>query len=270
MDNNYIDSFITFSNNTNEIFANILSIINSQQQLYGNIINTNNIASTNRTTSSNISRNIIQQTLLRNLIMRIPSNNNLSSTSNQIPSREQIQRETNRIQFGEIQNPINTSCPITHVDFNENDYVLQINHCGHIFSENSLMEWFNRNNCCPLCRYSISENNNSSNNADNETGNTNDSFSQNNDSTTTGNLENNNTSNSLNSSNNINNNINNLLNQTRRLNISPFINRNNINNSSNPNGATTINNDLLFQLQNIIDTFNNEIEFEVALITPAD
>ena len=44
---------------------------------------------------------------------------------------------------------------------------------------------------------------------------------------------------------------------------------NNFNNTNVNNNNPTISNDMLNQLQTIIDTFNNEIEFEVALITPS-
>ena len=54
-----------------------------------------------------------------------------------------------------------------------------------------------------------------------------------------------------------------------RINSSP--NRfNSFNNNFNTNtNNNTISNDMLNQLQTIIDTFNNEIDFEVALITPS-
>lgn len=254
MNTRYVESFINFSENTNNIFSTILSILNSQQQTYNNLLNRNNDRNSN--ISSNISRNILQQTLLRNLLMRIPSENNLNNSRNNIPTQEQINFETTTTRFSDIENPINSTCPISQIDFQDSDTVIQINECRHIFSQNSLLQWFNRNNCCPMCRYSITQNNNNNSSnlsdLDNTTGSTN-SDEINNQTTRTNNI-NNSTSNDLR----------NLINRTREINLTPYIN------SNNNNGSTTINNELLSQLQNIIDTFNQEIQFEVALITPSE
>jgi len=72
-----------------------------------------------------------------------------------IPSREQILNSTRDIQFGDIENPINTSCPISLETFNDNDMVTQILHCGHNFNSRQLITWFQSNVRCPMCRYDI-------------------------------------------------------------------------------------------------------------------
>ena len=36
-----------------------------------------------------------------------------------------------------------------------NDEVTQIIYCGHIFSKNSIRQWFQHNVRCPVCRYDI-------------------------------------------------------------------------------------------------------------------
>ena len=43
-------------------------------------------------------------------------------------------------------------CPITLEDFNENETILQINNCNHIFSKKAILKWFENHNNCPLCR----------------------------------------------------------------------------------------------------------------------
>lgn len=57
--------------------------------------------------------------------------------------------------FGNIENPINDSCSISLIDFNENTNVIQLKKCKHIFSRNSINNWFKNNNNCPNCRMCI-------------------------------------------------------------------------------------------------------------------
>jgi len=71
------------------------------------------------------------------------------------PSQQQIERATEIIRYGDITNPPNSTCPIQLTHFQENDNVTRIMYCGHIFSENSLENWFRENVRCPMCRYDI-------------------------------------------------------------------------------------------------------------------
>lgn len=60
--------------------------------------------------------------------------------------------------YKDIYNPINDVCPISHTNFNYDSDIIQINFCKHIFSENKILEWFEINHTCPVCRYNISNN----------------------------------------------------------------------------------------------------------------
>ena len=71
------------------------------------------------------------------------------------PTQAHIEAATRNIVFSDIINPINTSCPITLERFNNDDNVLIIRHCGHIFNNISLTSWFASNCRCPVCRYDI-------------------------------------------------------------------------------------------------------------------
>ena len=73
------------------------------------------------------------------------------------PSREQITSATELGSYQDIENPINTTCPITLRSFQTNDNVYRIKHCGHLFSKNELDNWFLENTKCPVCRYDIRE-----------------------------------------------------------------------------------------------------------------
>jgi hypothetical protein len=71
------------------------------------------------------------------------------------PTQSQIETATRRVRYCDISRPINTSCPISMEDFNDNDMVTIIRHCGHTFHTENLMNWFRSNCRCPVCRYDI-------------------------------------------------------------------------------------------------------------------
>jgi hypothetical protein len=71
------------------------------------------------------------------------------------PSRDQINNGTRRLLYSNIENPLNSSCPITLENFENNDNVTQILGCGHIFNHESLNSWFRNHVRCPVCRYDI-------------------------------------------------------------------------------------------------------------------
>jgi NAD(P)H-nitrite reductase large subunit len=48
-----------------------------------------------------------------------------------------------------------TRCPISLEDFSENEEIMEIIGCGHIFKTNNLLEWLSRESNCPVCRYNI-------------------------------------------------------------------------------------------------------------------
>ena len=73
------------------------------------------------------------------------------------PSLEQINRATRVVPFSSIENPVNHSCPITLANFHSDSSVMQILHCGHIFSTENINMWFRNNVRCPVCRYDIRE-----------------------------------------------------------------------------------------------------------------
>ena len=57
--------------------------------------------------------------------------------------------------FGEIINPTNNSCPISLENFTETSQVTIIIPCRHVFNQDSLRSWFNNSPKCPVCRYDI-------------------------------------------------------------------------------------------------------------------
>ena len=73
------------------------------------------------------------------------------------PTEQQITNATELVRYGSTTNRRQTSCPIGLTPFNNNDEVLRILHCGHIFVPSNLRRWFQSNVRCPLCRYDIRE-----------------------------------------------------------------------------------------------------------------
>ena len=71
------------------------------------------------------------------------------------PTQTQISNASRIINYGLIISPMSDSCPISLERFRENDSVVQLLHCSHIFCQESFNQWFNSNVRCPVCRHDI-------------------------------------------------------------------------------------------------------------------
>jgi hypothetical protein len=78
-------------------------------------------------------------------------------------SYDTIQIATKLIPFCTIQNPQNEICPISQIQFEEIDCIMQINHCKHNFNPYSLFRWLDSNATCPMCRYNLNSYSNDDN-----------------------------------------------------------------------------------------------------------
>ena len=67
----------------------------------------------------------------------------------------QLDERVETVVFGNIVNPINNVCSITHDVFESAQQVSRIRHCGHIFNSDSLAQWLHINNTCPTCRHNL-------------------------------------------------------------------------------------------------------------------
>jgi hypothetical protein len=161
--NRLLTSIIQMSNNlaTNIITNLINNLINANNEIKNNIItllnvNTNNRQHNNRqhnySNRPNYHNN--RQNYLNN-----PTINNLFHTFFDpveiFPTPSQIETATRVVRFGDIITPLNSACPISLENFNDNDQVLMIRHCNHIFSNTGLISWFRSSCVCPVCRYDI-------------------------------------------------------------------------------------------------------------------
>lgn len=71
------------------------------------------------------------------------------------PTQTQIDIATRRVRYRDVSAPRNIACPISMVDFSDNDIVTVIRQCGHIFATDQLNIWFATNCTCPVCRFDI-------------------------------------------------------------------------------------------------------------------
>ena len=72
-----------------------------------------------------------------------------------VTEQENINNKITNCKYDKIKNPLNNTCPILRTEFNKDDNVTIIKHCGHIISADELKKWFNYKKSCPLCNYNI-------------------------------------------------------------------------------------------------------------------
>lgn len=57
--------------------------------------------------------------------------------------------------FSDIEHPINNICSISQEEFDNNDDIIKINACNHIFKREEIIRWLEVSNQCPCCRINI-------------------------------------------------------------------------------------------------------------------
>jgi len=135
-------------NNRNNITTLFNQILNSENNFIGydnqrlnNLFDNNRRRTNNSVTQSNRFETFFNNFLNTPVIVR--------------PTNEQIENASVLIRYGDIENPNSEYCPISLDEFNDDDQVRQIIHCGHIFHPNQFQRWFETNTRCPICRYDI-------------------------------------------------------------------------------------------------------------------
>jgi hypothetical protein len=126
----------------NEILNGENNFINYDSHRLNNLFDNDRRSRTN----NNVTQNNIFDTFL---------NNFLNTPVTVRPTDEQIQNASVLIRYGDIENPNAEYCPISLDEFNDDDQVRQIIHCGHIFQPTQFQRWFESNTRCPICRYDI-------------------------------------------------------------------------------------------------------------------
>ena len=159
--NSITETLNSLVDTNNQIRNSLIQILNSNQ---GSSRRNNNNNNNNRRWENN--RPYIIDSVNEYIIPRNRRNNSSNELFTQIlnnflqpveiyPTQSQIETATRRVRYCDISRPINTACPISMEDFNDNDMVTVIRHCGHTFHTEQLMNWFRSNCRCPVCRYDI-------------------------------------------------------------------------------------------------------------------
>lgn len=78
-----------------------------------------------------------------------------SLTPRQIQQLKECERNAICTPFQNIINPCTTSCSILCDDFGEDEYVVVVKHCNHIYNKDALKEWLKFRSTCPMCRHNL-------------------------------------------------------------------------------------------------------------------
>lgn len=176
--NRLIDQLITSNNDIRIMIQNILrrSQLQTQTQQTQHMQNNRNQRGrrniyTDLNTNANVTTDNYSSLLLNLLFPEFSASTSLytldyvqpletANFTDPVPvyaSEEQIENATLKIRYGEIENPLNQSCPISLEPFHEYEDVIMIKHCSHIFKPLEIQHWFHSNVRCPVCRYDIRE-----------------------------------------------------------------------------------------------------------------
>jgi hypothetical protein len=146
----YSNQLNVFQENMREMIQLLRTTVHSQNNYYANISrrrgNTHGV--------SNLSND--RQSPFNNYDMLfsyiLPTNRPRGRTSNHL-TPQQIANATQSVIYNESMGE--ERCPITLDNFTVGETICQIRHCSHIFKTDALMNWFNRNVGCPVCRYDL-------------------------------------------------------------------------------------------------------------------
>lgn len=97
-----------------------------------------------------LSNSLLQNELLNSHIER-----------ERMPTEEEINNACEVLLYRDCSNNNNnqTRCPIDMIDFEPDDSIMRITHCGHIFREANLRRNFQTSTNCPMCRHNIIQSN---------------------------------------------------------------------------------------------------------------
>ena len=151
---NQTSSFNTRRNQNNNSYSNLSNLFDSMNLNYNE----------NNEDNSYILRfNAILPSLFLsdNSLNNIDYSYNYFVIDNSNSLQEQIEDVSSTIdlfdieKFEYITEPINDICPITRDRFYNNQEVIMIKKCKHIFNKSSLKLWLTNHNTCPSCRINI-------------------------------------------------------------------------------------------------------------------
>ena len=113
-----------------------------------------------RRNSRNRFSNMLSNILLEDeTFQNTPLNDTIIESFNTPSKYKKVISEKGKSQLKEIKynksDDIETCCPITQEDFEEDEIIVQLP-CRHCFNKEAIFKWLeNENNCCPVCRYEL-------------------------------------------------------------------------------------------------------------------
>ena len=117
--------------------------------------NNDNQYNYNNNQDNNETNNLLNeefQNIIRQIFQQARERDNISMYN------YMIENCVEQLYFNEIENPINSECPILQSHFQQDDVVVQINRCSHIFDAEAIKNWLRNNHSCPVCRCNLIEN----------------------------------------------------------------------------------------------------------------
>jgi hypothetical protein len=162
-----MNNLLTFSNNYINYLNNSVNYLNASITYLNNVMymnnyynannanaNANNANANANATNANANANNENNAYLLNYnfddFIKL-SNTNIYAL---------IKSNTIDLYYGNIENPTNDSCAITHEKFSNCDDVTMIKECGHIFNSGAIKQWLIDHQTCPNCRHNILTNSN--------------------------------------------------------------------------------------------------------------
>ncbi len=134
---------------------------NLERILYNSSANLASLIALARLHEETISRTLRSQNTSQNqiisLITGIIDNSNITNDDNAQnndfePYSINNEELFNECKYNTIPIPLNSCCPISFDPFNEDDDVILIRKCNHIFKKTPLERWLLRSHRCPYCR----------------------------------------------------------------------------------------------------------------------
>ena len=153
------DEYIKNIAGTRRIMSNVLNILSQQERTMRTIVTNEQ----RRQTRNNATNQIELDDFVRLLsplvtpepLVTPPRSVTPPPSVRTAPSVQEINYATREVSFSTLDNPMNNLCPISREPFGDDEIVMQIRPCGHIFSRDNLRVWFMSSVHCPMCRYDI-------------------------------------------------------------------------------------------------------------------
>ena len=160
-----MDNLLTFSNNYIHYLNNSVNYLNNSITYLNNVMYMNNYynynhtnANVNVTSNTNVTSNVASTNENNAHLFNYDFDDFVKLSNTNIYAL--IKSNTIDLYYGNIENPTNDSCAITHEKFSNCDDVTMIKECGHIFNSGAIKQWLIQHQTCPNCRHNILINSN--------------------------------------------------------------------------------------------------------------